>query len=224
MRHGGGRAHRAQHRRGMPALQVIGVGLARQQLRPDFVTYQIGAQRVRARGAQIFALGQHRWNQYSARMAAERDVVVVERVGGGGVDQCRIGCGRTIRAEQYARFACSRTPRRHELAHDAHHRFVPARNHGGDSVGESGAHDARCFLGNRRANADEMRDRIGQAAHVSASFSGIAVSHWHCRRPAAFALARIRTTRVPCSQLMPPLLLFRVRAKRKLSVILAPEE
>src|ERR1039458_8304560 len=149
----------------MPALQMVGVRFARRQFRPDFVTHQIGAQRVRTRRAQIFALGQHRRHQDRARMTAGGDGVAVERARRGGVALCGIGWGHALRAEQHARFARGRTPRRHELAHDAHHRFVPAGDHGGDSVGEAGAHDARRLFWYSGAAADEMRNRIGQAAH-----------------------------------------------------------
>ena len=88
---GGGRAHRAQHRGRVPALEMIGIGLAREQFGPDLVADQVGADRVGAGCAQALALGQHGRHQHRARVSAERDVVVVERMGRGGVDQRGIG-------------------------------------------------------------------------------------------------------------------------------------
>ena len=102
---GGGRGgcHRAEHAGRMPALGVMRIALATDQLRPHLVADQVRADRGQARCADRFALGEHRRHEHRARMAGQRHVVVVERVCRDTVDERSLGRAGALLAEQNAR-------------------------------------------------------------------------------------------------------------------------
>jgi hypothetical protein len=89
---GAGRRRRdgAAHGGRVPAFLMQRYGLAHQKFGPDLVARHIGGEELRAAGADDFALGDDGGHEHSARMSVERDVVIVQHVSRGAVDERRI--------------------------------------------------------------------------------------------------------------------------------------
>ena len=86
--HCGGRGggHRTEHGTGVPALAVMLVLVARDQLGPHLVARDIGRDHGLAVGTAFLRLRQDRGHQHGAGMAAERGVVEIEHVRGDRVE------------------------------------------------------------------------------------------------------------------------------------------
>ena len=76
---------------GMPALLVVLVRVAALQVGPHLVARHVGGRHLRPAGLERLRLGQDRRHQHRARMAAQRHVVVVERMRRRAVDPGRLG-------------------------------------------------------------------------------------------------------------------------------------
>ena len=128
----------------MPALLVQQAGIAAEQFGPGLVAGDIGHDHVGARGAERFGLGEDRRHQHRAGMAAQTDIVVVERVRRGAVDPGRFGRGALFLAERER----GRTGGgRKDLLHDAHAILATSGDHGADAVDEAEASNALCAFG-----------------------------------------------------------------------------
>jgi hypothetical protein len=92
-RAGGGRADRAEDARGVPPLEVMMAGVPPGELAPHLVAGGVGPEHVTARGVEGLAFGQDRRDQHGARVPAERDIVVIERVRSRSVDPRGPGAG-----------------------------------------------------------------------------------------------------------------------------------
>ena len=156
---------------GVPALLVQQAAVATEQLRPGFVAGDVGDDHVGARGVQGFGLGQDGGDQHGAGMAAQADVVVVERVGGGAVDPGGLGGGALLCAEGEGGGAVGG---RQHLLHDAHAILAAAGDHGADAVDEAEARDADGVLRQavRREVGDELAERLCQRHGVSFPVAG----------------------------------------------------
>ena len=78
-----------EHRRRVPALAMQRHWLAFQKFGPDLVACDIGRQHLGAARSARLALREDRRHQHGARMAVERNVVVVQNVRGNAIDQRR---------------------------------------------------------------------------------------------------------------------------------------
>ena len=167
-----GGCHGAEHAGGMPALGVMRVGLAADQLRPYLVADQVGADRGQARCADRFALGEHRRNQNGARMAGQRHVIVVERVSGHAIDERCLGRASALVTEQNARLREARALGAHMRAHEPRHRLVTAGKHGSDRVDETGADDADRLIRDpiESGTRCECGELTGESWHVTVSY------------------------------------------------------
>jgi hypothetical protein len=76
----GGGPDRTENVRRVPAFHVVHVGLASDELGPDFVARDVSVEHLRAGRSQLLADSQNSRHQRGTRMAAQRDVVVIERV------------------------------------------------------------------------------------------------------------------------------------------------
>ena len=156
---GGGGGDRAEDAGRVPALAVMRAEVARHQLGPDLVAGEEGGHHVAARAAQALRLGQNGRHQHRARVAAQRNVVVVERVGGRAVDPGGFRRGR--RAAGEAQRGIAGAGREH-LRQDARRILAPPGDHHADAVDEAGAGDARRLV--RHAVGRQVGDEVTKAA------------------------------------------------------------
>ncbi len=174
---GGGRGDRAEHRRRVPALAVIGILVALDQMGPHLVARDIGGDGIAPARAQRLGLGEDGGNEDDAGMAGEGDIVIVEGMAGDRVGERRLRGGRAFGAEIKARLAgpaaCAK-----RFPHDARDRLVDAGEHHRDAIGDAGAHHVQRRLGQRlvaqfRDEATERpRDRGGHGGDLSADGGG----------------------------------------------------
>ncbi len=116
------RADRAIQPGRMPALLVQKPRIPPEQLGPGLIPGDIGGDHVRARGAQMLRLRQDGRDQHRAGMAAQRHVVIVQRMRRGAVDpgglrgrglaRAERQCGRSVARCQRLASGCVRCLRR----------------------------------------------------------------------------------------------------------------
>lgn len=138
-----------KHARRVPALDVICVGIALTKFRPHFIAYQVGAHRFRARHVERFTFRKHGRYQHGTRMSAQRNVVEIERVCCGAVDEGGIAARCLAGTENNARLTGLRFPVVHELTDNFYYRFMLPRDHGGNGIDEPGLHNPDCLFGER---------------------------------------------------------------------------
>ena len=142
---GRGRADGAEDARGVPALLVVLVGIAALQVGPHLVARDVGRRHLRAARLQRLALRQDGRHQHRARMAAQRHIVVVERVRGRAVDPGRLRRRHALAHQVEA--GVSRR-RRQRLQQDPRRVLDAAGDHGADAVGKAGMDHAQRVGGN----------------------------------------------------------------------------
>ncbi len=165
-----GRRDGAEDAGRVPALLVVLSSVAADKLGPDLEAGNIGRRQPRAADAEGLAFRQDRRHQHRARMAAQRHVVVVEGMRGGGVDQRCVRRGDALTRQVQAGVA--RRGRQH-LAQDLRRLLHAARDHGADAVGKTGA------------DHGERRRRHGIEAHLgyeAGERAGQCLGHCHLHR------------------------------------------
>jgi hypothetical protein len=143
-------------------------GLAHQKLGPNLVTGDIGGQELGATGAKGLALRDDGRHQDGAGVAIERDIVVVQYVGGRAIDESRIldvsslerrnerGEGAAVGAGHFPIDECD-------------HRILRAGDHHAETIGDPRLGD-RLGLG---------RDVLqGEAGHEMSEFGGERGHDW----------------------------------------------
>ena len=170
---GRGGRDRAEHRRRMEALAVIAVPIACDQIGPDLVTRNIGRDHALAVGAGTFAHGEDDRDEDRARVTVESDVVEVERMGGGAVDQRRdVGPGARLAPEDRRLAAGGRRLLRCD---DSRDRLVEAEDHDADAIDDSARDDRRGLGGQMRVS--EAADEGGRLGGEIGHWAGM--SRWH---------------------------------------------
>ena len=164
-RRGRGGGHRAEHGTRVPALAVMLVLVARDQLRPHLVARDIGRDHGLAVGTAFLCLRQDRGHQHGAGMAAERGIVEIEHVRGDRVEHRAVA---RRHAQAGGRERMLRQGTAGKLGHHARHRLAPARDHDRDAIGEARFDDrngARRYP--RRRDVGDKTSDLGGQAHGS---------------------------------------------------------
>ena len=101
VRHCGTGTDGAQHRRGVPAFQMVGVFFANKQFSPHLVANQIRAQSLITCGIHMLTCRQHGRHQDRAGVPAQGHIVKIQCMACGGVDQGGIAGTGHGRAHQH---------------------------------------------------------------------------------------------------------------------------
>ncbi len=141
---GGGGRDGAEDPGRVPALAVMVTAFPARQLRPDLVAGDERHHHVAAGRIQRFRLGEDRGDQHGAGVAAQGNVVVVQRMGGDAVDPGRIGGAGGLLAE----IQRGRTRRGlQHLLQQPGRLLLPPGEHHADAVDETGPRDRGGLLG-----------------------------------------------------------------------------
>ena len=155
----------------MPALGVVLVLVAANELGPGFVAGHVGGDHRLAVSPDFVGFRQDGGDQHRARVAQQRGVVIVERMRGDAVEQGEIG-GRRLHAVQRpvrAIAADVSEPARGDVADW----LGPARHHDSDTIGEAQA-DGLDAIGRQRLETqpgNELTD-LSREAHQALLESG----------------------------------------------------
>jgi len=171
-------------------------GVAPGELGPGLVAGDIGGEHRTSRGAERLSFGEDRRDQHGRRMAAQRgDVVIVERVPGGAVDPCGLGCWRPLAGEVQSRLAARRVER---LAQQLRCGVMGTGDHRRDRVDKANACDigrplgqplerdlrdkAAKILGQRHGGPPEFRSSHHYAPVLGQRLSPLTEASFRCRQ------------------------------------------
>jgi hypothetical protein len=104
-------------------------------------------------------------------MPAHRDIIEIERMAGGAVDERGVGAGRASGAGQHGGFAGRGAPGGHKPRDDAHHGLLAARDQGGDGVDEAALRDLDCTArqGVKAGRMNKFGEGSGKSWHAGFS-------------------------------------------------------
>ena len=74
----------------MPSLLIERHRFADEELRPDFVSRNICGEKFGTAYPKRFSLGQNCRDQYRTGMTVERHIIVIQHMGGRGINECHI--------------------------------------------------------------------------------------------------------------------------------------
>ena len=170
---------RPEHRRRVPALAMQRHRFPFQKFGPDLVACDIGRQHLGAARSARLALREDRRHQHGARMAVERNVVVVQNVRSNAIDQRR-GFDRAPAARWNERSECAAASVT-QFAIDERDRGVTrASDQNAEAIGNAAPRDTAAFGGNlaQAEIGDEAAKIDGESGHERLRWTNISASLW----------------------------------------------